>query len=72
MRYPQDNHWTEAVDAEADVFFRTLTVAEIRRRQDLCSQQQRTAYEARNIHATLALQGMENALTREMLRRCRP
>ena len=65
-------HWTEDVDAEADVYFRTLTTPEIRRRQDLCDQQIRAAYQHRNDRALADLRRMEDALTREMLRRVKP
>lgn len=57
----------KAIKSEA--FFDSLTESEIRRRQDLCEQQLRLAYEQRNADATARLRIMEQALTRAMLRR---
>jgi hypothetical protein len=62
-------HWTDETDTEAEEFFATLPDREIRRRQDLCSQQIRTAHERRNEDALADLRRMEDALTRTMLRR---
>jgi hypothetical protein len=61
--------WTDETDAEAAVFFPTLPEREIRRRQDLCKQQMRLAWEQRNEQASANLQRMSDALTREMFRR---
>lgn len=65
-------HWTDATDTEAAVFFDTLSEREIRRRQDLCNQQIRTAHEHRNTDALADLRRMEDALCASMLRRCHP
>ena len=62
-------HWTDETDAEADVFFASLSDAEIRRRQDLCSAQIVTAHERRNEDALADLRRMEDALCRTMLAR---
>lgn len=62
-------HWTDETDAEADVFFATLSEAEIRRRQDLCQQQIVSAHRDRNEDALADLRRMEDALTRTMLAR---
>jgi hypothetical protein len=67
-------HWTDETDAEAVSFFDSLPEAEIRRRQDLCSQQQGRAYEmaaaGRDMTDTQAdLQRMSDALAASMLRR---
>ena len=62
-------HWTAQTDAEADVLFPTLTTADIRRRQDLCHQQQRMAFDQKNEDAMADLAAMDDALFREMLRR---
>jgi len=62
-------HWTDETDAEADVFFATLSEAEIRRRQDLCKQQIVMAYRARAEDALADLHRMEDALQRSMLAR---
>jgi hypothetical protein len=62
-------YWTDAVDEEADAYFATLSTPEIRRRQDLCAQQQRTAYDRRLDDAAADLDRMDRALTREMLAR---
>lgn len=61
--------WTDEVDREADEFFATLSDAEIRRRQDLCVQQTRMAYDQRNADALHDLHRMGDALTRAMLTR---
>lgn len=63
-------HWTVKVDQEADALFRTLPEAEIRRRQDICQAQARTAYEQKNERASLDIARQDAALMREMLRRC--
>jgi hypothetical protein len=60
--------WTDETDKQAAEFFATLTETEIRRRQDLCSQQIVTAHNSRNLNALTDLRRMEDALTREMLR----
>jgi hypothetical protein len=68
-------HWTGETDRAADALFRTFSVPEIRRRQDLASQQINRAYAMRDrdpARAELALTDltrMQDALTREMLRR---
>jgi hypothetical protein len=62
-------NWTPEVDAEADQFFRTLTMREIRKRQDLATQQMGMAYEQRKTDALLDCQAMHDALTREVARR---
>lgn len=61
--------WTEQTDEKADVFFRTLTMKELRHRQGLATQQMAAAYEQRNETALLDLQAMHDALTREVARR---
>lgn len=61
--------WTEETDREADEFFATLPEKEIRRRQDLCRQQQVLAYEQRNEGASADLQRMDEALARAMMAR---
>lgn len=62
--------WTETVDREADALFRTLSEAEIRRRQDICKDQARRAFEQKHERASIDIARQENALMREMLRRC--
>jgi hypothetical protein len=59
-------HWTDDTDAEADAYFATLSESEIRRRQDICREQQRTAFERRNTNALADLQRMDDALARAM------
>ena len=44
-----NSRWTDEVDQEADVYFATLSEREIRRRQDLCSQQIVIAHRERNV-----------------------
>lgn len=63
-------HWTEAADREADALFRTLSDKDIRKRQDLCKAQARLAFEKKNGRAMLDLARQDEALMREMLRRC--
>lgn len=63
-------HWTEKEDREADALFRTLTEKEIRKRQDLCKAQARLAFEKQNERAMLDIARQDDALMREMLRRC--
>lgn len=63
-------HWTEQVDREADALFRTLPEKEIRRRQDICKAQARLAHEQKNDRAALDIARQDEALMREMLRRC--
>ena len=63
-------HWTDETDREADVFFATLTEAEIRRRQHLCREQQSLAFKQRNEGALADLGRMEDALMRAMMARC--
>lgn len=62
-------HWTDQTDGEADEFFSTLAESEIRRRQDLCQQQIRTAHARRNDDALADLRRMEDALARSMMSR---
>ena len=62
-------HWTDETDREADVLFRTFSVAEIRRRQDLADQQITRAFAQRNEDALADLNAMRDALSREMARR---
>lgn len=62
-------HWIDQTDGEAAELFDSLSVAEIRRRQDLCAQQKRLAHEQRNADAMADLDRMETALTESMLRR---
>jgi hypothetical protein len=62
-------HWTAETDREADVFFATLSVKEIRRRQRLAAAQIELAWEQRNDDALADLRRMENALTRSMAER---
>jgi hypothetical protein len=58
------------VDVAADALFRTLSVEEIRERQDICRIQVGWAVERNADEDALAdLQAMEDALFREMLRR---
>ncbi len=71
--------WTESTDREAEIFFRTLTTAEIRHRQELASQQIARAWknpdhlpEEIRTQALTDLNRMHDALTREMLRRSEP
>lgn len=64
------NQWTDEIDQEADTFFATLPDEEIRRRQDLCSQQIVLAHKANSTRALEDLRRMEDALTRAMLERC--
>jgi hypothetical protein len=61
--------WTPEVDAEADRFFRTLTIPELRRRQSLADQQMEMAHAQRKTDALLDLRAMHDALTREVARR---
>ncbi len=60
-------HWTDATDAEADVFYATLTIPQIRVRQDLCAAQIRVAFDQGNDRALTDLRHMEDALTRALL-----
>ncbi len=62
-------HWIDETDREARVLFASLPECEIRRRQDLCSQQIERAHAQRNTDALLDLRRMEDALTRSMLER---
>jgi hypothetical protein len=62
-------HWTGETGREAAELFKTLSTAEIRRRQDLADQQLRLAGAQGNERATADLQHMQDALTAEMLRR---
>lgn len=66
------SRWTDAVDAQADVFFATLTEAEIRRRQSLCDQQIVMAHKQQNESALADLRRMEAALIRSMFARLKP
>lgn len=50
-------------------FYDALPEKEIRRRQSLCAQQIRRAYNEQNTEALASLQAMEQALTETMLRR---
>lgn len=61
--------WTDETDREAEAFFPTLSEAEIRKRQDLCKQQQRIAFRSRNEDALADLGRMDDALAAEMGRR---
>ncbi len=61
--------WDEDTTLEAKRFFPTLSTNEIRRRQDLCSQQIVIAQKACNIDALEDLREMEKCLQEEMLRR---
>lgn len=63
-------HWTEQVDREADTLFRTLTEADIRKRQDICQAQAKLAFEQKHDRAALDIARQDEALMREMLRRC--
>lgn len=65
-----EQHWTVKVDQEADALFRTLSEADIRKRQDLCKAQAQAAHEKGNDRAALDLARQDEALMREMLRRC--
>ena len=56
--------------ADALAWYRTLPEAEIRRQQDMCAEQTRRAYGARNTRALADLQAMADALTAAMLERC--
>lgn len=64
-----EQHWTDEVDAEADVLFRTLSTREIRERQVLCHAQQVMAQQQGDERAAIDLARMDDALFREMLRR---
>lgn len=68
-RYGLYSHWTDECDREADLFFATLSEAEIRHRQDLCHAQQRMAYDQGNDRALADLQRMGDALARSMMAR---
>jgi hypothetical protein len=61
--------WTDKTDVEADEFFRTLSTAEIRRRQDLADEQIGMAHEQGKTDALADLQRMRDALSGEMMRR---
>ncbi|USN15619.1 hypothetical protein KIKIMORA_05010 [Brevundimonas phage vB_BpoS-Kikimora] len=63
-------HWTVKVDQDADVLFRTLSTNEIRRRQAICQEQAASAHAKANERAAIDIARQEEALTREMLRRC--
>lgn len=54
---------------EALAFYRTLPEKEIRRRQDLCTQQTARAFQQRNEEALKNLQAMSDALVMAMLER---
>lgn len=62
--------WTDETDHEAITFFDSLSTAEIRKRQSLCSQQKQSAYALELPDALADLERMETALTAAMLRRC--
>lgn len=62
-------HWTDETDREAVAFFDSLSTREIRRRQRLCNQQKRLAFEQGNEDALADLERMNKALTSAMLRR---
>lgn len=62
-------NWTNETDAKAKIFFDSLTESEIRRRQDLCAQQIKMAYDQKNADALTDLRRMEAALTESMLTR---
>lgn len=61
--------WTDDTDAEAATYYRTLSTAEIRKRQTLTQEQLGMAYEKELPDAMADLRRQEDALTREMLRR---
>jgi hypothetical protein len=63
-------HWTDETEAQAAEYFQTLSLAEIRRRQDLVVQQIRLAWEQKNERASVDLCRMQDALTSEVFRRC--
>mgnify|MGYP000321263279 CR=1 FL=1 len=65
-----EQNWTVTVDMEADAQFRTLSEAEIRRRQDICKDQARRAFAQKHERASIDIARQEDALMREMLRRC--
>ena len=62
-------HWDDKTDKEAEIFFATLSEKEIRKRQDLCTQQIIMAFEQKNNDALADLRCMEDALTKDMMRR---
>jgi len=62
-------HWTDETDKEADIFFATLSIKEIRNRQEICSEQIGMAWKQRNDDALEDLRRMEDALTRSMAMR---
>lgn len=64
-----EQHWTEAVDREADALFRTLSESDIRDRQLICREQTRLAFDQNKDVALLDLQRNSEALAREMMRR---
>ena len=63
-------HWGDDADAEAAVFFDTLSVPEIRRRQHLCELQLQIAWDQNNEAALADLHRMQEALFQSMMRRC--
>ena len=62
-------NWSDEVDEKSKIFFSTLSEKEIRRRQDLCNQQIKMAYNQKNEDALYDLQRMQKALEREMMNR---
>lgn len=61
--------WDDETDDQADVFFATLTLRELRRRQDLCYQQISMASAQRNEDALADLYRMDTALIRAVMTR---
>ena len=63
-------HWDDETDAEAAEFFDTLSVPEMRKRQDLCELQLQMAWDQNNEAALADLHRMQDALFQSMMRRC--
>lgn len=62
--------WTQKVDLEAKTLFKTLSEAEIRRRQTICGLELAKMTPKTPESVALDVQRKENALMREMLTRC--
>lgn len=64
-----DDAWSDMTDKQAKKLFKTFSDKEIRRRQELCDSQIKTAYEGKNTKGLKNLQRMRDALDKEMRRR---
>lgn len=62
--------WTRKVDLEAKTLFKTLSEAEIRRRQAICDLELAKMTPKTPESVVLDVQRKQNALMREMLDRC--